>query len=314
MLFKNRLVARTKLKLLFTSILFCTTAHSAVVSSIHPIGMITAAITQNVTTHEVLAPTNSSPHDFALRPSDLKMIKEADLVIWIGDDMEGFLAKPIKSIGADKQLTLSNIPAIEKSIHREEHEDKEHASDESDHEHSHTHDHSIDYHIWMSPEIAAQTADAIANKLSEQFPDKQTIINQNLATFQTQLQAKDAELKTRLSTVSDKKYYVFHDGYGYFEEHYGLANAGHLTVNPTVAPGAKQLAEIKSALKNQTIACVFSEPQYSEAVINAVINGTSVKTAVLDPVGSAVELSPTSYFEFLDNLSQQYLDCLHNIS
>ncbi len=69
-------------------------AHAVtVLTSIKPIQMITTELTDGVTTPDVLLQSNASPHDYALRPSDVKKVSSADLVIWFGHDLEPFLEK-----------------------------------------------------------------------------------------------------------------------------------------------------------------------------------------------------------------------------
>ena len=40
----------------------------------------------------------ASPHGFALKPSHAKMIQNADIIFWVGEDIENFLEKPLKTI------------------------------------------------------------------------------------------------------------------------------------------------------------------------------------------------------------------------
>ena len=66
-------------------------AEPRVLTSIKPLQLIAAAVQDGVGTPDVLLPAGASPHHYTLRPSDLRQVKEADLVYWIGPDLEGFL-------------------------------------------------------------------------------------------------------------------------------------------------------------------------------------------------------------------------------
>ncbi len=68
-------------------------AHANVVASIKPVGFIASAIADGVTPVEVLLPDGASEHDYALRPSDVKRLQNADLVVWVGPEMEAFMTK-----------------------------------------------------------------------------------------------------------------------------------------------------------------------------------------------------------------------------
>ncbi len=103
---------------------------------------------------------------------------------------------------------------------------------------------------------------------------------------------------------------MFHDAYGYFEQEFELNNLGHFTVSPERKPGAKSLIAIKKTLVRENVQCVFSEPQFTPAVIESVTRGSQTKQGQLDPVGSDVEVKKGSYFEFLQQLTDSYTSCL----
>lgn len=73
-------------------------ASAAVVTSMKPLGFIAAAIADGVTETQVLLPDGASEHDYSLRPSDVKRLQNADLVVWIGPEMEAFMDKSTKAL------------------------------------------------------------------------------------------------------------------------------------------------------------------------------------------------------------------------
>ncbi len=293
-------------------------AHSAVVASIKPLGFIAAAISEGITPVEVLLPDGASEHDYSLRPSDVKRIKNADLVIWIGPEMEAFLTKPAAALPASKNLEIAALPAVKSQLIRggedeDEHEES-HASDKSEEQDSsHTHHHHGEYnmHLWMSPKIAQESAVAIHGKLLELMPESKAKLDANLQQFEAALAETDKHIGAQLAPVRNKGYFVFHDAYSYFEKHYGLSPAGHFTVNPEIQPGAQRLHQIRTQLVEQKAVCVFAEPQFRPAVIDAVSRGTSVRKGTLDPLGMGISLTKDSYVKFLSQLSSQYASCLN---
>ncbi|MGR5160230.1 metal ABC transporter solute-binding protein, Zn/Mn family, partial [Vibrio owensii] len=78
-----------------------------------------------------------------------------------------------------------------------------------------------------------------------------------------------------------KGYFVFHDAYVYFESRYNLNQLGHVTVSPDRKPGAKTLIHIRKTVGTGDVACVFSEPQFTPAVIESVRRGSDVNSGVL---------------------------------
>ncbi|WP_312242472.1 zinc ABC transporter substrate-binding protein ZnuA [Pantoea sp.] len=293
-------------------------AHADVVASIKPIGFIAAAIADGVTPVDVLLPDGASEHDYALRPSDVKRIKNADLVVWVGPGMEAFLTKSAAALPAGKSLQLADIDTVKPLLIAGDDDDDDHGhehgadnSEDSDASH-HYHDHGqYNMHLWLSPEIARQSAVAIHQKLSELMPQSRAKLDANLKQFEAGLANADQQINAQLAPVKNKGYFVFHDAYTYFEKHYGLSPAGHFTVNPEIQPGAQRLHQIRTQLVEQKAVCVFAEPQFRPAVIDAVARGTQVRKGTLDPLGMGISLTKDSYVKFLSQLSSQYVSCLN---
>lgn len=288
-------------------------ANAAVVASLKPLGFIASAIADGVTETQVLLPDGASEHDYSLRPSDVKRLQGADLVVWIGPEMEAFMEKPVGKIPQAKQVTIAQLSDVKPLLMKGADDDEDaHNHDAAHAEKGDEHHHHGDYnmHLWLSPEIARSTAVAIHKKLVELMPQSRAKLDANLKDFEAQLAATDKQVGNELAPLKGKGYFVFHDAYGYYEKHYGLTPLGHFTVNPEIQPGAQRLHEIRTQLVEQKATCVFAEPQFRPAVVEAVARGTSVRMGTLDPLGTNIKLGKTSYSAFLNQLANQYASCL----
>lgn len=288
-------------------------ADAAVVASLKPLGFIASAIADGVTDTQVLLPDGASEHDYSLRPSDVKRLQGADLVVWVGPEMEAFMEKSVRNIPDNKQVTIAQLADVKPLLMKgaDDDEDK-HEHTGADEEKGDVHHHHGEYnmHLWLSPEIARATAVAIHEKLVELMPQSRAKLDANLKDFEAQLAATDKQVGNELAPLKGKGYFVFHDAYGYYEKHYGLTPLGHFTVNPEIQPGAQRLHEIRTQLVEQKATCVFAEPQFRPAVVEAVARGTSVRMGTLDPLGTNIKLGKTSYSAFLSQLANQYASCL----
>lgn len=291
-------------------------ASASVLATTKPLGFIASAITDGVISTEVLLPNGASPHDYALRPSDVQRLRSADLVIWVGPNMESFLTKPLQQVDEKKQISLSELSTVKPLLNKgtEEHDhihDNQKDTDEHDNHDGHNHNHGdYDMHIWMSPEIAKQSAIAIHDKLLELMPQNKDKLDANLVRFEQELEQTKENIANIMQPLRGKGYFVFHDAYSYFEKAFGLSQSGHFTVNPEIQPGAQRLHNIRTQLVEHKAVCVFAEPQFQPAVINAVAKGTDVRIGTLDPLGSNIALGKDSYVQFLTQLSQQFAGCL----
>ncbi|MDN3613495.1 zinc ABC transporter substrate-binding protein ZnuA [Vibrio gallaecicus] len=285
--------------LLVTSLLLPTVANaSTILTSFKPIQMIVVELTLGVSEPDVLMNSNASPHDYALKPSDVKKIQQADMVIWFGRDLETSFVKVLE--GKSNVLTISQIPNLNL---------REFGS--ADHDAHEGHDHgSHDPHFWLGIDQVKVAAQYISSELIKLDPENTSQYEDNLSQFITNLDEKKRSIVEQLNPVKDTGYYVFHDAYGYFEEDFGLNNLGYFTVSPERKPGAKTLITIRNTLKRDNVQCVFSEPQFTPAVIASVTRGSQATKGQLDPVGSTIDVKPGSYFDFLQQLTQSYTDCL----
>lgn len=298
-------------------------AHADVLTTIKPLGFIANAITDGVTNTQVLLPVSASPHDYNLKPSDVEKLKSAQLVVWVGDEMETFLEKSIEKLPEENVLKLEDVPAIKALVDATKKDDDHDAHEGHKHEHSHDHkddhhhdhshhghSHDKDWHVWLSPTASEHIAEQIAQRLSQKMPEKKAKIDANLADFKASLNKKNGEITQQLSTAKDKGYYTFHDAYGHFEHTYGLTSLGSFTINPTIAPGAKTLNKIKKSIQEHKAQCLFAEPQFTPKVIESLSKGTAVKVGKLDPLGEKVAMGKTSYPQFLQAIADQFSDCL----
>ncbi|MCH9297736.1 zinc ABC transporter substrate-binding protein ZnuA [Pantoea allii] len=300
-----------------TAMAFATSAvlpaHANIVASIKPVGFIASAIADGVTPVDVLLPDGASEHDYALRPSDVKRLQNAELVVWVGPEMEAFMTKSAAALPEKKNLEIVQISGVKPMLLRGGEDDDHHDHDDTEHDHDAEHHHhhgEFNMHLWMSPEIAKKTAVAIHGKLLELMPQDKAKLDANLQHFEAELANTDKRIISQLAPVKDKGYFVFHDAYTYFEKHYGLSPTGHFTVNPEIQPGAQRLHQIRTQLVEKKAVCVFAEPQFRPAVIDAVARGTQVRKGTLDPLGTDISLGKDSYVKFLSQLSSQYETCL----
>ncbi|MFQ1778895.1 zinc ABC transporter substrate-binding protein ZnuA [Aeromonas veronii] len=302
---------------LFTALLAVSLPVRAieVLTTIKPLGFIAAAITDGVSEPKVLLPTGASPHDFSLRPSDIRSINSADLVVWVGPELEGFMAKPLANHPHALALTqVEGMPLFNYATQDSHgsHDDHDHAAHEhGDHDEGHEghHHEGVDPHIWLGPTQAKVIAKAIASELGKLDPANQARYDANLAAFDTKVDAKDKVIAGQMKAVNEKGYFVFHEAYGYWERHYGMSSKGHFTVSPERRPGAKTLVDIRKALEEKQASCIYAEPQFSPAVIESVARNTGAKVLLLDEVGEQVPLGPDGYPQFMQQLADAFAQC-----
>jgi zinc transport system substrate-binding protein len=284
----------------------------SVVASIKPVQSLAAALMEGAGTPALLVDGASSPHGYSLKPSQAHLLEHADIVFWIGPDLEQFLVKPLTSIGRQADsVALEEAPGVVLYDPREggTFEPDDHGNAEGDH-HDGEHHGGHDPHIWLDPFNAIAMARQIAATLSEDDPANAALYQANLARLEKQLNTLIASVQKQLAPLSGRQFIVFHDAYRYFEERFGVHAAGSITIHPDVAPGAERIRQIRKRIGELDTVCVFAEPQFPPAMVRVVTEGTVVKAAVLDPLGSNIDSGPDLYAQLIEGLANTVSECL----
>lgn len=327
-------------------------AEPKVTVSIKPIHSLVSALMDGVAEPSLLIDGAASPHDFALKPSDAQQLQSADIVVWVGHNLEGFLEKPLETIAKNAiSLELLDAEGIKALPFREGgHDDHDHGAkkhddhdDHADHKKHEGHDHdkhkghedhddhdkhkdhakkdshaghgheegSLDPHIWLDPDNAKAIAHAVLDVLIKQDPANKAAYQANHDKLHLKLDALEAELEEMLHPVEGKPFVVFHDAYQYFEGRFDLNHRGSVTLNPEIAPSANHIKELKAEIAESQAICAFSEPQFPAKFVTLLQEGTSLKTAVLDPLGMSVAKGVDHYPEMMRSLATQFKECLN---
>jgi len=281
-----------------------------VVASISPIHSLVAGVMEGVGEPQLLIPANASPHAYALKPSDARALNEADLVVWVGEDLEAVMEQPLHSLAGDAEvLELSRLqgmkllPARKGGVWG----DAEHDAEGKGHHHGHG---QMDNHLWLGPDNARKIVDAVVERLATMDGEHADRYRSNGKAMKQRIDKLETRLKKQLAPVRQKPYVVFHDAYHYFEAAFSLHPVGAIAVSPDRSPGARRLSEIRTAIKQRGALCVFSEPQFRPATVRVVLEGTGAQAGVLDPLGSGLSPGKGQWFGLMQELADNLTECL----
>ena len=320
---------------------FSAKAEVNVVTTIKPLHSLVSSVMKGVGEPSLIIEGTNNPHTFVFKPSHAEMIENADIVFWIGEDLEAFMEKPLDSLAKNaKTISFMDLASIEKLKFREQnifddhdghddHDDHGHKDDDHDdhddhdghddehdghddhddhagHHNGHNHG-EFDAHIWLDPANAKEMVLEISHELSELDPSNKSKYEDNASKTIAALDTLIEEVDNSLS--KDISYIVFHDAYQYFETRFGVKSAGALTLNPDVLPGAKQIADIQDLINDKGIKCIFSEPRYNPKIIETLGNDMSISTGVMDPLGAYIEAGPSMYIELINEIANSIKNC-----
>ncbi len=338
--------------LLVTASLFSSApvlAEVEVLTSIKPLQLIAAAVQDGVGKPGVLLPPGASPHHYAMRPSDVRQIRSADLFYWIGPDMEGFLA-PVLNGRKGPSIAIQSLPGLtlrhfgEASgeahddhehgaghDHQDEHAHDDHdeqahgaheahdhaasevhAADHDEHDHAHRPG-SLDAHLWLLPANAVVIAEGMATDMVKLDPANAQRYQANLEAFRQRLGELDRRLQKRLSNASSKPFFVFHEAYDYFEVAYGIRHAGVFSAGGEAQPGARHVAEMRQRLEQAGPSCVFHEPPTRPRLADSLVRGLPVRVAELDAMGYGLDANVGGYERLIEHLGTSLAECLESL-
>ncbi len=316
----------------------------AVVVSIKPIHSLVSAVMDGVGEPTLLLQGHASPHTYALKPSEARMLENAAIVFRVGPELESFLNKPLASLGGKARIVdLAEIKTLvtlevraggsfdehnddehnDDEHHDDEHHDDEHHDDdqhedehhddEEDDSDSDDHDHkpgAIDMHLWLDPQNAEAMASHIAKVLGQADPANAARFEKNADALKTRLSSLSATINAELKPVRDLPFLVFHDAYHYFENRFGLEVSGSILVNPQTPPGAETIAELGAMVTEHNIRCAFVEPQFSPRIAHAIAGASKLKIDELDPLGTEIKAGPGHYEAMMLEMARSFKTCL----
>jgi len=279
--------------------LWAQTNPSQVLVSIHPIALLVKSAWPEVDV-STLVPPNQSPHDFALKPSHRQIIAQAEHVVWLGEDMEPYLAKVLGGHGSVTDLSdlfaKADVNAQAHDDHADEHED--HAMHEEHDAHA-GHDHgNVDPHIWLNPAAVPSILHKVQLLLG--LPEPKAFLS---SYGQWQQQARSA------LTHQDTGFVSFHDAFHYWVTYFHLNQAATLAINPEQPVGTRHLLEVRRLLESGKVACLFVEPQFKASIVDKLQQGTDVPVVKIDPLASNFKIESAGFLEFYAYLQRQFQQC-----
>lgn len=166
--------------------------------------------------------------------------------------------------------------------------------------------------MWLSPANAKLWLPAIADQLTELDPDNAATYAANAQDAAQAITDATETAQSILSEVKDRPFVVFHDAYGYFEADFGLTVLGAIQLSDASAPSPARLAALRDTLKEEGASCVFAEPQFDPRLIAAVTEGSTLRVAELDPLGSTLQSGADFYPALITDLANRIAGCAQN--
>jgi zinc transport system substrate-binding protein len=283
------------MKLFFTLILIIlpnlALAQIKVVASIKPLTLILQEIGGNQLIIEQLIPDQASHHDYPLKMSDHRKLHRADLIVWVGPELESFLNRPLSNFPANKIISLEKLADLQWP------EEKE---DENENHH-----HSHDPHLWLNPQNVIVIVKQLTKELATLDKKNAARYQQHANDFIQSLEQLDKQTLEQLAPFKDRGFAVYHHGYSHFVERYHLKQLGYLNLTPERKTGAKHLNQLLKRLKTDG-KCIFGEPSVDNDQLLTIAETHQLRVGFLDLMG----IKANSYQQLMQSLADSFSTCL----
>jgi ABC-type Zn uptake system ZnuABC Zn-binding protein ZnuA len=222
---------------------------------------------------QILAP-NADPHEYEVRPGDVKALVDAQLVVASGGDVDAWLGDAIAAAGT-KAPTLTLI----------------------DHVHRRRRGGELDPHWWQDPRNAVLAVAALRDALDHADPAGRARIDRGAAAYTARLRALDASVAACMDRVpaAERRLVTTHDALGYYADRYGIRVVGavipSLSTNGQASAG--ELADLVATIRREHVSAVFAESSVNAKVERAIAResgariGAPLWADTLGPSGSS---------------------------
>ena len=291
-------------------VLVATPVHAKVprvATDIPPVHSLVSQVMGELGTPKLIIPPGTSPHGYAMRPSEARTLQAADVVFWMGQDLTAWFGRAIKALATNATtVALSESKDLIRHPYRTTKNFDTHTHDEGEHDATA----KIDPHLWLDPDNALIFLDVIAATLARLDAIHADTYLTNAAHAKAALEALKLELAATVQPIRGRPFIVFHDAYHYFEHRFDVEAAGSVSIGDASSPGPARIAAIRGKVQTLGATCVFSEPQFEPKLIATIIEKTAARSGILDPVGATLKPGPDQYSQLLRHLAHGLLTCL----
>lgn len=262
-----------------------------VVTTIRPLEFIAKAVIGDLGRTDSLIGRNASPHHFNFTPGNRRALNNADIVVWIGPEFEVHLSENMARLVKDRPLiTAFSLPSFNTLT-----------LDESG---------TKDGHAWLSAQNAVAIATALVQQLSIVDPANGPSYTANLAEFKAQLDITFSAIQTRLTGYQDVSYLVYHNGFQYFEQDYGLTHLAPLVLDPEVSPSINRIVAVRELIAKENPRCLMSEADANTELVITFTRGAQIKIVDVDLLGYDIPVSQQAYGQLLESVAGSFESCL----
>ncbi len=232
-----------------------------------------------------LVPPGQSVHGYELRPSDVKALGEAHLLVGVGLGIDASLERYVKERVRPGQRVVwfANEAGVEAAGH-----------DHHDHQ-GHNHDHgdgSADPHLWLDPALVVKLSSAVAKEAAALVPEGVgreagvKAIEASRAALEVRVRALDERYVAELAPLRGRAIVTHHNSFQRMADRYGLKVASVIREMEASEATPGRISATVEAIRKEGVRAVFFEPAYDAGAAKRIAEAAGVGLGRLDPESS----------------------------
>jgi zinc/manganese transport system substrate-binding protein len=208
-----------------------------------------------------LVSANADAHVYRPAPADVKVLRDARVIVVNGLGFEGFMPRLIKSSGTKAEIITATKGLLPLKA-------------EAEHGHG-----GLDPHAWQSIDAVKLYVANIRDGLSVADPAGAAIYTANAKDYLAKLDTLKAEVVATFAAIPLERRNVIsnHDAFRYFQREFGLKFEGITGVSNENDPTAKDVARIIRLAKAKKVSAVFLENMSNPKIAEQIAREAGIK-------------------------------------
>jgi zinc transport system substrate-binding protein len=274
-----------------------------IVVTIRPLYSLVAHLTNGIVEPKLLLRQQADAHHVYLRPSQRRMLADADLIIRISHQLSPFLDSIAAQQAHSRLVSASDAPGITILPRRTSDEQAQHTE-----HHGHGPGDDEDPHIWLSSANASAISRHIAANLKESLPEHGESIDANLAALLTRIDDTERQIKQAFSQ-GKVSYIAQHDAFQYYDNEHGIRFVAAVTFDEEAGASLRHLRELGKLITRQQVNCLaYQRPRQN--MVDTLADRYHLTTIELDPLGLDASSDRDAWFEIMHSLRLGFQACL----
>lgn len=258
---------------------------------------------------ESIAKGYQDPHFVEAKPSFLLKLRQADLLIVVGLQLEIGWLPPLITQSGNPKIQVSAQGYFDASEFAEILEKPTGVVTRAQGD---VHPFG-NPHYWLDPENGRHVAEGIANKLAEMRPADASYFQQRYQSFSQRLTEAEKTWDAEMVPYHGRKVITYHRSWPNFLKHFDLVSVGEIEPRPGIPPTPSHTLELINMMKRENVKIILVEPYFDLKTPNSIARETGAQVVVLPPsVGGEKEI--TDYFKLFDydlNLLTRAFQAVH---